>query len=315
VNRSLLGLASLAFFIPCAPAAHGACTAFKAASLPIQVWQQKLLIPVTINGTPQHLAVDTGSSVTLISSSVAADLNILHDFDRVAVARGVGGVDSALNIGKVESLNLGQLHVINKSLLIVDLPMRGPDGQPVAGLLGADILANYDVDLDLPGHRMALWHVEGCPNFTPPWDVPGTPLDIDLDEQKHIMVPIRIDGATITGMLDTGAPLLVLTPRSAARAGAGDDNAAGDIPVNGQGVNNRAWDGRLHRFHDVEFAGQTIGNVVTEIINGTSLQQYETLLSGSDGLVGLSVLQGHRLWISYQSKTIFVQGSVAPNPD
>jgi predicted aspartyl protease len=287
--------------------AHAACTSFRAASLPMQLFDGKLLIPVTINGTPQHLAIDTGSSATLISSAVAADLNILRDFDRVAVARGVGGVNSAVDIGKVDSLDIGQLHFVKRNLLIVDLPMRGPDGQAVAGFLGADIMGRYDVELDLPGKRLTLWQVEGCPDFQPPWQVAGDPVAIDLDDQRHILVPFRVNGALLTGLLDTGAPMLVLTPRAADRAGAADDAESGDVPVNGTGVNNREWDGRIHRFKRVDFAGDRLENVVTEIINGTSLHQYETLLSGSDGLVGLSVLRGRHLWISYQNKTIFVE--------
>jgi predicted aspartyl protease len=281
----------------------------------MQLWDNKLLIPVTINGTSEHLAIDTGSSATLISTTVAADLNILRDFDRVAVARGVGGVNSAVDIGKVDSLDIGQLHIAKKNLLIVDLPMRGPDGQPVAGFLGADIMSNYDVDLDLPGHRLNLWRVQGCPNFQPPWQTAADPVQFELDEQRHIMVPLRVNNATLTGMLDTGAPMLVLTPRAADRAGATDESDNGDITVNGTGVNNREWDGRIHRFHRVDFAGNTLQNVVAEIINGTSLHQYETLLSGSDGLVGLSVLHGRHLWISYQTKTIFVQSGIAPGSD
>jgi predicted aspartyl protease len=288
-------------------AAHAGCTAIKSASLPIQLWGQKLLVPASINGTSQFLAVDTGASTTLIASAVASSLNILRDFDRVAVARGVGGVNSAVDIGKVDNLTLGQLSFTNKTMLIVDLPMRGPNNQPVAGFLGADILAHYDVDLDLPGRRMTLWHVQDCPNFQPPWADAGDKLPIDLDEQGHILVPLKVDGAALTGLLDTGAPMLVLTPRAAARAGVTDDGAGGDIALNGTGVNNREWDGRLHRFPSVEFAGDETRFMPAEIINGTSLHQYETLLSGSDGLVGLTVLHKHRLWISYQTKTIFVQ--------
>jgi predicted aspartyl protease len=288
-------------------AAHAGCTAIKSASLPIQLWGQKLLVPARINGTSQFLAVDTGASTTLIASAVASSLNILRDFDRVAVARGVGGVNSAVDIGKVDNLTLGQLSFTNKTMLIVDLPMRGPNNQPVAGFLGADILAHYDVDLDLPGRRMTLWHVQDCPNFQPPWADAGDKLPIDLDEQGHILVPLKVDGAALTGLLDTGAPMLVLTPRAAARAGVTDDGAGGDIALNGTGVNNREWDGRLHRFPSVEFAGDETRFMPAEIINGTSLHQYETLLSGSDGLVGLTVLHKHRLWISDQTKTIFVQ--------
>jgi hypothetical protein len=131
-------------------------------------------------------------------------------------------------------------------------------------------------------------------------------LPIQLWGQK-LLVPASINGTSQFLAVDTGAPMLVLTPRAAARAGVTDDGAGGDIALNGTGVNNREWDGRLHRFPSVEFAGDETRFMPAEIINGTSLHQYETLLSGSDGLVGLTVLHKHRLWISYQTKTIFVQ--------
>ena len=110
------------------------------ASLPVTLWQDKLFVPVTIEGTSQFMAVDTGASTTVLSSSVASALNISHDFDRTSDMEGVGGTDSHLYIGEVHRLGVGSITLTDSRIPIADFPMRMADGSAAGGLLGARIL-------------------------------------------------------------------------------------------------------------------------------------------------------------------------------
>ncbi len=294
--------------------AQAGCTTHRVASLPLALWQGKLLLTVGVNGSPETMALDTGAGITVISAEAAGRLNILHDFDHAAELRGAGGADSVLFIGQVDTLDLGEARLAKMSLPIVDFPMRDWNNHPVSGLLGADILSHFDVDLDIAGGQLGLWRESGCDTAPPPWNDNAEPIAIELDGGHHIAVPVTVDGIALNAMLDTGAGGFFLTTRAGMRAGATEDALESDPEIHGTGVNNRAWTGRLHRFQDVRFGGVRFTNVATELLPSTSIAQYDAL-SGSDGLIGMSLLRRMHLWISYRTKALYVQPLTSAQPE
>lgn len=103
---------------------------------------------VTVNGLPREFIVDTGASITAISSSLARDLGLALDGPRVEV-RTANGRTSAVR-ARLVSLDLGTLRLRNVPTLVID----GLDGY--AGLLGLDILARFDVDIDAARSELRL---------------------------------------------------------------------------------------------------------------------------------------------------------------
>ena len=285
--------------------AHAACTTHRVADLPLTFWDQKILVSVALNGSPEVMALDTGAGITTISNEVAGRLNIPHDFDHHVELGGVGGANSALFMAQVDTLDLGGLRFAHQALPIIDFPLRDGSGKPISGLLGADILSRYDVDLDMAGGHMALWQSSGCTVSPPPWDANADPFPIDLDEGHHILVPLRVDDAKLTAVLDTGAGGLDLSLRAGMRAGATDDALDADPVIHGSGVNNRGWTGHMHRFHTVVFGGRTLNDVWTALVPSTDIASYNALL-GSDGLIGMRVLHDMHLWISYGTRSLYV---------
>ena len=49
----------------------------------------------------------------------------------------------------------------DSSVTVGPLPMNEVAGRPLAGLLGRDFLSPFDLDIDLPAHRMTLFDVQG----------------------------------------------------------------------------------------------------------------------------------------------------------
>ena len=136
-------------FLLLASAAHATCTTHRVADLPLTVWDQKILVTVALNGSPETMALDTGAGITAISTEAAGRLNIPHDFDHHVELGGVGGANSALFMAQLDTLDLGGLRFAHQALPIIDFPLRDGAGRPIAGLLGADILSRFDVDLDI----------------------------------------------------------------------------------------------------------------------------------------------------------------------
>jgi predicted aspartyl protease len=285
--------------------AFAACAVHPLADLPLTVAHQKLLLPVAIDGSPEQIALDTGAGITVISTEAANRLDILHDFDHHAELGGVGGADSMLYIGRVNRFDLGPLHLEHQRFPIVDLALRSDAGSAVAGFLGADILRNFDVEIDIGEGRLAIWPPATCGNTPPSWAQGIDPVTIDIDQGGHILLPIRIEGVALTGVLDTGADGLAVTSRATLRSGVSEDDLAADPELRGTGVNNRAWHGHLHRFHTIQFAGATFNQVVAGIIPSSTADSYDSLL-GADALLGVRLLRHTRLWISYRTRTLYV---------
>ena len=296
-------LAGLCLVAPLA--AHAACGTAPVASLPLAIADNALVLPATLNGSPEQFVLDTGAGISVISAEAAGRLNIPHDFDHAAQVGGVGGANSVLFIGQIDRLGMGGIAFTHRNYPIVDLPMRAGNGAPIAGLLGADILHHFDVDLDIPNRRIALWNNAGCATTTPPWSEDTPPIPFDIDAGNHILVPFKIDGLTLVGVLDTGAAGFPLTNRAALRAGLTDEDLETDPRIRGTGVNNRAWFGHRHHFSSVVFGGATFTSLQADIIPSTGVAAYDSLI-GADALIGMPLLINTRLWISYRNHTLFV---------
>jgi len=282
--------------------AHAECVMNRATLLPITLWQNKLYVPVTINGTPKALFVDTGAASTTLSEAVAGELGIPRDFDHTVDTFGVGGKESHLYIGEVDSIRLGDI-VIRKHPVPVAAfnQFMADERTPAAGLIGADILSHFDVDIDIPHRQLALWRVQGCTEVKPDWNGEAASVPMQISESRHITVPVRIDGVSLDLLLDTGSPNLLLSTRAAARAGATPEVLEESRQFDGFGVNDRAYHAWMHIFRRVEIGGQVFGDVRTVIVSNG---RYVNL---GDGLLGIEFLKRGRVWISYSTSTLFVQ--------
>ncbi|MEJ0049338.1 MAG: retropepsin-like aspartic protease [Rhodospirillales bacterium] len=294
-------------------AALASCPAGQAAVLPLTLWHGKLLVPVGINGAPQMIALDTGAGISTISTAVANSIDLPHDFDRAVELGGVGGRNSILNIGQVATLELDKVRLTHLAMPIADMEMKTQSGAPVAGLLGADVLHGFDVEIDVPAGRLVLWSASECPAPPPSW-ASDDPIPFELDEGNHILVDLRVEGARLTGVLDTGAPGLAVTEGAAFRTGLTEDALDGDIPIHGIGVNNRAWKGHLHRFSSIKFGGLTFRDTPSEIIPSNMAARNDALI-GADALIGMELLQHTRLWICYRTKMLYLQSGPRSNAD
>jgi clan AA aspartic protease (TIGR02281 family) len=286
-----------------AAGAQAACIKNRVALLPVTLWQNKLFVPVTVNGVAESFFVDTGAATTTLSDSVAGALNIPRDFDHTMDAFGVGGQESHLYIGQVDDFNVGGIDVRKRSFPVAAFGVfKLADGRSqAAGLIGADILSHFDVDIDIPHRQIGLWRVDGCSEVTPDWLGESAGVKIQIEPSKHITVPVRIDGAALDLVLDTGAPDLLLTTLAAARAGATPEVLDESRRFTGYGVNDRSYEAWLHIFRRVEIGPQVYGDVRAVVVNRG---RYGNL---GDGLLGVEFLKRRRVWISYSTRTFFTQ--------
>ena len=293
----------LATLLTASPAAR-ACTMAQVADVPLTLFENKLFVPVTVNGTAQRLAIDTGADVTVLSTAVARRLGIEHDFDHTVELMGVGGRDNHLYSGLVEHLDLGGIRLDGRHLAIADFSMPMADGEPSGGLLGGDLLASYDIDLDVPARHAGFWRVTGCDSVVPPWNTAVSAVPLTRRSSHLETLDVRVNEATVQLILDTGAPFLVLSERDAARAGVPPEMIENGRLVQDRGVNDTPFSGYIHFFNDVRVGDARYQEVPTVVVPRSRY--------GMDiGLLGLMFLRQHRVWLSYATNTLFVQTAPA----
>jgi predicted aspartyl protease len=282
--------------------ASGACIVNRVALLPVTLWQNKLYVPVSVNGAAKRFFVDTGAGVSAISESVAAELNIPHDFDRTMDMFGVGGRESRLYIGEVERLELGGIEFHNRKIPVSEFGEVLADGAHRAdGLIGADILSQFDVDIDIQRRQIGLWRVQGCNEVKPDWPGGADGVPLSIEPSRHVTVPVRIDGAVLHLTLDTGAANLVLSTRAAAEAGATPEILEQNPQITGFGMNNRSFPAWLHIFRRLEVGRQVFGDIRAVVVNRGRYSDT------GDGLLGIEFLKRGPVWISYATGMFFVE--------
>jgi hypothetical protein len=133
------------------------------------------MIPVTINGKEHAFWIDTGSSLSIVSSSVATECGMSPLIsDTLAVATTTGRVPA--QAGAIAQLNLGALHVHNTTALIVAdsrMLVRVGDGSgtgvpivsQIEGVIGYDIISRMDIRIDYVNQRVTIMKPEVNPRM------------------------------------------------------------------------------------------------------------------------------------------------------
>jgi hypothetical protein len=131
------------------------------------------MIPVTINGKEHAFWLDTGSSLSIVSSSLAVECEIKPLIrDTLEVSTTTGRV--AAQAGAIAQLDLGAFHVRNTAALIVDdnrMQVRVGDGNglpivtQIEGVIGYDIISRVDLRIDYLNRRVTIMKPEVNPRM------------------------------------------------------------------------------------------------------------------------------------------------------
>jgi len=157
------------------------------------------VVQVRIDGsTPKRFVIDTAASSTTIMPKLRAELPGL-------VAKLSGDpLDGAAGRTDVETTVVKQVEVAGYSFRSPELMLLPPgptDKLGIDGILGADIIADFAVEMDMPGGR---WRM------TPKVEAEmlaglSTTVPFILDDMRAPRLTIRLGGVEVPAILDTGA--------------------------------------------------------------------------------------------------------------
>jgi hypothetical protein len=171
-----------------------------------------------------------------------------------------------------------------------DLPGGAPDG-----LLGADILAGFDVEVDVSRGRLALFPPCGDPR--PPWSPPYAVLQGKL-LRGRFFVPLTLDEVRLAAALDTGAEYSLVSSRAAEAAGVSAAELALDPAASIVVVGPQPVTVRLHRFRELRLGPEVWANPPLLVMPARQ--------APVDGILGMDYLRHYRLWLSYATGLVFV---------
>jgi predicted aspartyl protease len=265
----------------CAPAR---LASVKTASLP----DGRITVPVTVEGHPLSFLLDTGGVSTTVKWDAAKQASLpVRQANRPLM--GVGG--SMLNFTLAgQNFSLGELRVANKPIYVESRPLPDADGT-----LGPDILNEYDVEIDLAEGSLSLFSSGYC--APPEWTPAGSAvLAVDVAPGGHVRFPVKVDGATVIAVLDTGSTITIMGMQTAALLG---------IYPTSPGLQLLRDTGRYriyaYPFHTLEIGGVAVKGPRIAIAT-------DGFIPSSDLVLGMDVLHQMHLAIAYGSRRLYVTG-------
>lgn len=289
-----LGLAACAAPVAAPPQTAEGCTLSRRADLPLVDARNFMLAPVRINHHTAQLVVDTGAETSLVTPQAAHALALPRAPGKGTVLLGISGAVRTENVLAHEFV-VGDTTRTDKRLGLGAMPSFPHASPPVIGLLGADVLAQYDIDLDLPNGRMALYAARGCTRIMP-W--PGAvSVPIARTRSGLAFVDVLVNGTTVRALLDTGARTTLLARETAARLGLTPAVLARDPARVGVGIGLVDLGVRQHRFAELGLPGAIDHDVPANIA--------DLRLPGIAMLLGADYLGRRRVWISYATDRLY----------
>jgi predicted aspartyl protease len=261
------------------------------------------VVPASLNGVQVQMMLDTGSLQTAITQSTAAKLSL-------PVGMGLGGtfVNNIYTNQKVllSSLQLGKISSGWGALVIPDSMLPAP----LAGLLGQDVLASFDVEFD-PNHgKLNLFLPNTCTANAAYWThgEPVAVLPFDLNRSAHMVVHAFLDGKQVNIVLDTGASSSLMSVEAVKEIFNLADNDPRLRVVREAKINGGATvQISAFSFSTLQFGGVAIVNPAIELIPKESLGREP----GVDMILGASVLKRLRFYIAYKERKIYLTSAEA----
>ncbi len=122
--------------------------------IPLKKIGGSFVVQATLNKErTAHLIVDTGASLTVLSTRIAIDLGILGTTDTELLTVNTAGGSVQVNMNYLSSLNIGNARAENIAVAIHDLP---DIPEQIEGLLGMSFLKHFLITLDAEHARLVL---------------------------------------------------------------------------------------------------------------------------------------------------------------
>jgi hypothetical protein len=280
----------------------------------------RVAIPVKVAGEEQYFVLATAVPMTSINRRYAEAKGFPREHSNVKFVD-LGG-EVADKLATVPSFGLGRLMAGSTSLVLTEgggQPL--PDGGFTAGVLGADFLRGYDVELDFGSLKLNLISRQHCNNEPVYWDsATMAKLEITVTDTDKISFPMELDGHRMQTVLNTGIPMSTLNMRVAKEVFGLDAGSAGNRP---EGWLNKDTQLFSHQFQSLGAEGLKIDNpriVLLPDLADQKIRHLQVMQSmhriplkqQPDLVLGLRELRQLHIYIDYHHQTLYLTQATPP---
>jgi tetratricopeptide (TPR) repeat protein/predicted aspartyl protease len=293
--------------LPTASFGESKCT-MAMSELPITIAPgNRAMLSTKINGEDARFILDSGAFFSMMPMAVATQFHLPLRYAPMGFhVIGIGG-DAKVQIGVVKEFQIGKANFHN-----VEFFIGGSDIQSNSvGLIGQNLLANWDVEYDMGHGRIALLRPEDChKTWIAYWAPVGQGSELDIEPAKnsryHTVGTVQINGKDIKFTFDSGAPTSVLFRRGADKLG---------IKLDGPGVTDAGYGSGLGANRVKQYivtlssfklsATEEIKNARIRVMDGNMGPNVETKYE-SDMLLGADFILSHRILVSNTQHKMYV---------
>jgi len=280
----------------CAQSPEGACKLVWRADVPIQPRDNLIFIGATFNDQPAVMVVDTGAERTTLTEAAVTRMRLRRDLQHASDTVGIGGASASYE-AVLDDFAVGAFRLPVSRVRVGTFTLPEFGGVQPDGLLGADILLAFDLDIDLPAHRLTIYRARPCADARPPWTEPFASVTGVTMWRDRLIVPLSINGIDGRAVLDTGAQRSVIRPEFAARGGVTQAMLDADPKGMMRGASRDAVSFHMHAFDTVQIG--------TETAHGARLAVGPLPSGEMDALIGGDFLYGRHVWLSAASHQMF----------
>ncbi len=255
------------------------------------------IVTVLVNGLPADLLLDTGAERTILTTAAATRLGIVAHYEYARHMRSIGSAVAG-GSARLRTFEVGGMTERGFRALVGSVSLPTVGGRPLDGLLGADFLDDFDVDIDLPNRRVLLYAPQSCPTEAPAWGEPYTTIAANRSLHDRLFFPVTLDGHRLAALIDTGAQLTALDATAAAAMGVSGAELARDPVATLRGAAAEIVKSHAHRFTRLDIAGQVVHDPII-MVAPLGLQD-------ADLVIGADFLRWRRVWLSYASHLVFL---------
>ena len=281
-----------------APEAWADCGVQRVATLPLQE-AERPEIQVAIDGQLVRMLVDTGAQISMVTPEAVAALHLPRDPRHGSRVMTIGGEATSRN-AILPMLELADARFQNLSVAVSPLDERRPDPRTTpAGVIGADLLHDFDLELDVPGRLLTLYRPDRCAPSRPPWPGPSDSIPAIVSGRNQFMIDVALNGRTVRAIFDTGSRGETVSRALATDLGVTAQALQQDPAAIGLTGGEHDYRIRRHTFATLQIGKEMFRNLPLDVV--------EFHLFGVDMLLGVDYMRARRFYISYAAGMLYVQ--------
>jgi hypothetical protein len=296
--RLLLATACLEI-VASAAAAGAVCRLEQVSAMPLLSLGAHYAVMAEIEDVTRPIEVDTGAETTVLKADVAKELGLKEDPQHQIRSVGIGQTtgDSHLNV-ITSRLAFGALVLRDRSTAVATMDDgRAPEKESI-GLLGDDILSQFDVEFDFPGHMLTFYREDGCYTTFLPWTGVYSTIPFDHRDAK-VTIDVLLNSERTRAIIDTGNNLSFVSLSASALWGA----ATADLTPTRLRAKSPLNNGAPMPVSAYPFTRVKIGD---DVLHDRKMSVIDVNMPLASANLGLDYWSSRKMWISYPHQGLFV---------